>query len=213
MNQHVLLTLVLGLAVYWPSPCLSHGRLWDPPGRSTMWRRGYNTPPNYDDNQLFCGGFQHEVAEGYKCGVCGDPYDGPFENEAGGKYATGKITNTYKKGQRATFQIDLTAYHLGYFEFKICPTNDPKKRETQECFDQHVVSLADGSGTHFKAPSQNGMVNVDVILPSNLVCDFCVLQWRYHAGNSWGTDSNDHSCVGCGPQEEFYACADIKIVN
>ena len=34
-----------------------HGRLWDPPGRATMWRRGYITPKNYNDNQLSCGGF------------------------------------------------------------------------------------------------------------------------------------------------------------
>lgn len=34
-----------------------HGRLVQPPGRSTMWRYGYRTPPNYNDHQLFCGGF------------------------------------------------------------------------------------------------------------------------------------------------------------
>jgi hypothetical protein len=34
-----------------------HGRLWDPPGRSTMFRKGFNTPHNYNDNQLYCGGF------------------------------------------------------------------------------------------------------------------------------------------------------------
>ena len=36
---------------------LGHGRLISPPGRSSMWRYGYNTPTNYDDNQMFCGGF------------------------------------------------------------------------------------------------------------------------------------------------------------
>ena len=30
-------------------------------------------------------------------------------------------------------------------------------------------------------------------------------------GNSWGTDENGNSCVGCGPQEEFYGCSDIAI--
>lgn len=35
-----------------------HGRMIDPPGRSTAWRYGFPTPKNYDDNQLFCGGFQ-----------------------------------------------------------------------------------------------------------------------------------------------------------
>lgn len=34
-----------------------HGRLMDPPGRSSAWRLGFSTPHNYDDNALFCGGF------------------------------------------------------------------------------------------------------------------------------------------------------------
>lgn len=35
-----------------------HGRLIDPPSRSSMWRYGYRNPPNYNDNQLYCGGVQ-----------------------------------------------------------------------------------------------------------------------------------------------------------
>ena len=34
-----------------------HGRLIDPPSRSSMWRYGFKTPANYDDNSLYCGGF------------------------------------------------------------------------------------------------------------------------------------------------------------
>lgn len=33
-----------------------HGKLIDPPNRSSMWRYGYPVPPNYDDNGIFCGG-------------------------------------------------------------------------------------------------------------------------------------------------------------
>ena len=36
---------------------------------------------------------------GGKCGMCGDPYDGPRNHELGGKYATGTITRTYNMGQ------------------------------------------------------------------------------------------------------------------
>lgn len=39
----------------------------------------------------------------------------------------------------------------------------------------------------------------------------CVLQWRYVAGNNWGVCSNGKGALGCGPQEEFRACADITI--
>ncbi|KAK2149987.1 hypothetical protein NP493_2869g00002 [Ridgeia piscesae] len=31
-------------------------------------------------------------------------------------------------------------------------------------------------------------------------------------GNSWGRDEYGRSCIGCGPQEEFYGCADVAIV-
>ena len=33
----------------------SHGRMLDPPGRSSMWRVGFNTPKNFNDNALNCG--------------------------------------------------------------------------------------------------------------------------------------------------------------
>lgn len=39
----------------------------------------------------------------------------------------------------------------------------------------------------------------------------CVLQWRYVAGNNWGICSDGKGALGCGPQEEFRACADITI--
>lgn len=39
-----------------------HGRLIEPPSRASAWRYGFNTPPNYNDHELFCGGFtkQHQ---------------------------------------------------------------------------------------------------------------------------------------------------------
>ena len=39
-----------------------HGRLMEPPSRASMHRLGYNTPRNYEDNQLFCGGVQVKPA-------------------------------------------------------------------------------------------------------------------------------------------------------
>ena len=53
-----------------------HGRLIEPPSRSTMWRYGFNNPPNFNDHEIYCGGFtrQWQTNQG-RCGVCGDPYD------------------------------------------------------------------------------------------------------------------------------------------
>jgi hypothetical protein len=35
-----------------------HGRMLDPPQRSSLWRFGYPTPANYDDDGLYCGGYR-----------------------------------------------------------------------------------------------------------------------------------------------------------
>jgi len=56
-------------------------------------------------------------------------------------------------------------------------------------------------------------ISISTELPDQLECDHCVLQWRYHTGNSWGTDENGNSGIGLGNQEEFYGCADIEIIS
>jgi len=55
MAQFVL--LMLALIGIFTDGVQGHGLLYDPPSRSSMWRRGYKTVPNYNDNQLSCGGF------------------------------------------------------------------------------------------------------------------------------------------------------------
>lgn len=73
--------LLTGLAVVLPSLLQlvgGHGRLIEPPSRATMWRYGFDTPPNYNDHELYCGGFsRHYQKNGGKCGICGDAWDLP----------------------------------------------------------------------------------------------------------------------------------------
>lgn len=38
-----------------------HGRLMDPPARNAMWRFGFPNPVNYNDNELFCGGYAGSI--------------------------------------------------------------------------------------------------------------------------------------------------------
>lgn len=47
--------LTLTSLVEWSS---QHGLLLSPLQRGSLWRYGYDTPPNYDDNGLFCGGLE-----------------------------------------------------------------------------------------------------------------------------------------------------------
>ncbi|XP_063438430.1 uncharacterized protein LOC134719351 [Mytilus trossulus] len=191
-----------------------HGYLADPPQRSSVWRENPDAPVNYNDNQLYCGGRENMRLHGGKCGTCGDPYQGPRENEAGGKYARGIITRKYPSYKRKLpVKIVLTAYHKGYYEFKICSHNNPNSAVSQRCLDRHPLRIVEGSRRYRTRyyPNDSGVHHMTLLLPRDMKCTQCVLQWRYRTGNSWGTNSNGHGCIGCGNQEEFWNCADIQI--
>ncbi|KAJ8715291.1 hypothetical protein PYW08_005272 [Mythimna loreyi] len=189
-----------------------HGRLMDPPNRGSIWRFGYNSPANYDDDGLNCGGFSHQWSvNGGKCGICGDPYDSstPRAHELGGKYGLGYIVATYAPGDLITFNVYISAYHKGFWEFRIC-TNPYDN--TQECFDRILLESEDGE-TKYYPKRGSGTYEVKYRIPSNVVCDHCVLQWKYTAGNNWGTCKNGTQGLGCGNQENFFSCSDITIAG
>lgn len=130
---------------------------------------------------------QWEVHDG-KCGVCGDPWQGPREHEAGGKFANGIIVKQYEIGEMITVTVELTANHKGWFEFRICKNNNPGKRVTHECLDKNLLKLADG-GTRFKVYGKVGYgvsekFEIKLQLPQDLICTQCVLQWKYNAGKN-----------------------------
>lgn len=59
--------------------------------------------------------------------------------------------------------------------------------------------------------SESKVYEMRYLLPPDLTCSQCVLQWRYLAANNWGRCDDGSEAVGCGPQEEFRACADVAI--
>ncbi|GIY80715.1 hypothetical protein CEXT_134761 [Caerostris extrusa] len=170
---------------------LGHGRLEDPPGRSTMWRFGFKTEQNPDDAELFCGGITRlwQRNKG-KCGICGDAWDlpAPRANEDGGRYGKGIVTRTYKVRPKEAGKV-----------------------ADQECLDRHPLQLADGSGTKYNLGSQRGHVKVQLKLPDGFKCERCVFQWHWKCANHWGVCDDGKGRLGCGPQEFFRGCADIKI--
>ena len=149
---------------------LGHGYLQEPPSRSSMWRFGFNTPPNYNDNQLFCGGFDVSVCNstttilsldlfllilpvyillfyelqrqwnrnGGKCGICGDPWDGVRENEAGGRYATGTISRQYTEGQ--VIDVRLTPLLLFFSQKKYILQLSPCLKKFNNSIDSYFLS-------------------------------------------------------------------------
>ncbi|CAD6995484.1 unnamed protein product [Ceratitis capitata] len=205
---------------YFPS-CHGHGRLIDPPSRASAWRYGFQTLPNYNDHELYCGGFtrQWRKNEG-KCGECGDAWDLPVPrpHEYGGAWGKGVIVKRYLQGLQIPIRVELTASHMGYFEFRICPQPDAR----QECLDRYLLKIISGSPnqpapndleTRFYPRNGSRIYEVIATLPKGLTCNHCVLQWRYIAGNNWGICADGNGAVGCGPQEEFRACSDIALYD
>ncbi|CAC5396775.1 unnamed protein product [Mytilus coruscus] len=118
----------------------------EPPNRSSLWRLpefSTRAEPNYDDNALFCGGKMNLAFNGGKCGVCGDPYQGPYKNEAGGIYAQGIIARTYEPGQNISVKIQIMANHRGWFEFRLCVNNNISQKITHACLDKHLLETSD----------------------------------------------------------------------
>jgi len=202
---------------------LGHGRILEPPGRSS-YRLLTDDPnidqslvvPNWNDNQLFCGGFQTQVSNGYKCGICGDDYTQPRprDNEWNGRFgSSGIIPRTFEQGDVIDLHLDITAHHQGFFEFKICKMELSHFTENAACFDSDdsIMTLEDGNQQWDVTGGSTGHYYGKVRLPEDLSCDHCVIQWRYHAGNTWACDENGNCGTGVGPQEEFYGCSDISI--
>lgn len=86
---------------------------------------------------------QQWSVNGGKCGVCGDAYDlpSPRPHEAGGLYSTGVISRTYTQADVINVTVDITANHMGYFTFKLCPNNNFEKEATQTCLDSLVLQV------------------------------------------------------------------------
>lgn len=174
-----------------------------------MWRFGYPNPVNYNDNELFCGGYavQWEQNSG-RCGVCGDAYHvkSPRPHEAGGEYAKGIISRYYTAGQEIEVEVELTANHYGRFEMFLCPNNNPRQEATQDCFDRYPLYISGSREHRFLIPrdtKKKDIFRYRVRLPPYVTCTQCVLQWTYYTANMWGTCSNGTEAVGCGKAGEY----------
>ncbi|KAG8233714.1 hypothetical protein J437_LFUL013834 [Ladona fulva] len=219
-----ILPLMAALMV---SEVRSHGRLMKPLQRSSLWRGGYDAPTNFNDNELFCGGFdvQYGKNDG-KCGECGDPWQlpRPRPNELGGEYGLGIITENYTAGDTVELAVELTTNHWGYFEFHLCPVG-PEEMVTQECLDKYKLKTIPAEkppvfpqapiiedGYRWYVPTHDrGFFYVKTELPADVRCDRCVIQWTYTTATRWGQCDDGTSALGCGPQETFQNCADIHI--
>jgi hypothetical protein len=141
----------------------------------------------------------------------------------GGKI--GPIQATWTQGQEVKVEISVTAYHGGYHQLRFCKdpygANEclqqnlaiavPSSQIYRGCPVSAPPSSADAGSCIPNAgcPSENkddcimnldgiGRYNYTFILPPDLVCEHCVVQWW------WGT--NNYA------PEHFKSCHDVRII-
>ena len=155
-----------------------HGRLMKPISRTSAWRKYPSLfPANFGDHQMFCGGIhmQHEK-NGGKCGICGEAANLQKRFERGGSLYRDLIVREYLKGQTIEVEVEITANHWGYFQFKVCNIDGNKSDATQECLDKNILSDSSGKTKFFVDRNSKGIVKFEVDLPADLLCNHCVFQ-------------------------------------
>jgi Lytic polysaccharide mono-oxygenase, cellulose-degrading len=225
--MRVVVFLVLAMYVVGTS---AHGYLSKP--RSRNYLHSSNNCPHC----LNAGGPQKTSRFGH--GMCGDPADRPREHEAGGRFATGKVTGYYRQGGRIRLTTSIATDHRGLIQYRVCryragsPAAE-RRALTEACLNKHILRRVKGSGRYVylgNGPERgyNPPKPVTAIfrLPKDLACDGrrwkCVLQMHWVSGNTCSPPQipRKYSVAGlqtCGASapapEEFWNCADIVILH
>jgi hypothetical protein len=103
--------------------------------------------------------------------------------ECGDYPEAGELTATYEAGQTIDISIEITQSHdsNAVFRFQLCPPDEL----SVECF-------TNGEFTTEAFDRITGVHDYSIQLPAELVCDPCVLRWKWDYG--------------------FLSCADVRIV-
>jgi hypothetical protein len=156
----------------------SHGRLTNPPARSTCWRQfPGKCIPEYTDTQMNCGGYDTQWNKNKgKCSVCGEDWSlARKQFSKGGPKYTGFIVRNYAHAQEIDIQVEVTANHLGWFEFRVCNMDGRSGDADEACLNKHVLRDRKGK-SRFDIGSYVGFVNYKMVLPTGLKCKHCLLQ-------------------------------------
>jgi hypothetical protein len=66
------------------------------------------------------------------------------------------IVRRLAKNGPIRIKVELTANHAGFFEFRLCPHNNPKTTASQRCFDKYLLQRMDGEGArYFPTPGKS----------------------------------------------------------
>mmetsp|Transcript_49381 Transcript_49381/g.112068 ORF Transcript_49381/g.112068 Transcript_49381/m.112068 type:complete len:377 (+) Transcript_49381:720-1850(+) len=218
---------------------LGHGLMFNPPTRPWV---AHQTGGDY------CA---HCMNQG---GTCGASQTGQTDyNQPMAQYPTQAV---FAPGDTVPVEVLITAHHRGHFEFRLCDAEDVaggvEAATTQACLDLHpLVTLPDPDYQEVFDPNHpdrvylppscaleqyststgvsGRLVQASVVLPPEVQCEHCVLQWHYVTANSCNPEGYrdatfpEDDCGGWWQEslsdcsdyispEEFWNCADVMII-
>jgi hypothetical protein len=176
MTHLIILALILLF-----SQVNGHARLLGPAARSSAWRFSPKFPIEYTDNQMNCGGFwkQWSAPNLGRCSICGEDWSLPAPRlyDLGGPRYVGALVGTYTAGQIMQATVEVTANHLGYFEFRMCNLDlTPGQDATQDCLDKNLLFDVFGNSRQMVTANNIGILNYQLMVPKGLTCAHCVFQ-------------------------------------
>lgn len=212
------------IIAFLPSLIYSHGSIRDPPARNVL------ANSNGCPDCLSAGGLSvvyQNVRSKARYGVCGDPWNAKKDHEAGGKFAKGGVTRTYRSGGTILITLSFSTNHMGRISFSICNLPDrPLTRTnerlltTQTCFNKNVLKRADTRGIYSFLNGKEKTILIKYRLPREMKCKHCVLQLHWMTGNSCCPSSTPAKfcengvsrCFKYAVPEEWWNCSDIRII-
>lgn len=112
-----------------------------------------------------------------KCGLCGDPWNKPRDHEFGGKYFTNHISSTYQKGSVINLTVFTNLNPSGWMEFRLLPYDTG----ISSISNNYLLHIGDSRTRRYRV-RRSGYHVIPVRLPTDVECERCILQWKFHTG-------------------------------
>lgn len=107
---------------------------------------------------------------------------------------------------------EVAENYAGHFQLHLCQLRGDDDSETEDCFDANLLKFENNEKKYHFVNRFAGNYTTRVVLPQGLTCERCVLRWQYISGNLKGKCDYNVIDYGCGQQETFRTCSDIRIV-
>ena len=123
---------------------------------------------------------QWKINDG-KCGLCGDPWDvkeRPHEDRE--RFPEVFVIKPEEGQDIIKIFAELPYGSNGSVEVRLCDSQ--KLRPTKACFEKNKLFIVEASSVRYDVEGKDHVM-LRLIIPPTVICETCVLQWKFVKGN------------------------------